>query len=383
MKMKRTLQLLIIGTIFVQCAKKKTVQVVENKIPVYEVQTDSVTVYTEFIGQTYGLFDIAIRARVDGFLDGIHFNEGGHVKKGQLLYTIDPAPFNAMEAEALSKVAEAKTRLVKAQSDYERYKPLVENNAVSKSDYDAAVANLGAAKAAVEAANASLAYAKIQKGYTSILSPIDGIIGRSAAKVSDYVGREPNPVVLNTVSNLDTILVRFHLTEMQYLALSKHQATVNDMKKEPQYRKRSISLYFADGSVHPYKGHADFISRAIDPTTGTLLVQASFPNPDETIRPGQFAKVKVQLKTVPDAILIPKKCIVETQGEYSVFIVKSDGTVEQKAIEIYSDEIDMSIIKSGLSKGDKIVLEGLSQLKTGVKIAPVITPFESVRKTKQ
>ncbi len=382
MKMKRILQLLLIGTIFVQCAKK-TIQTGVNKIPVYEVQTDSVTVYAEFIGQTYGLFDIAIRARVDGFLDGIHFNEGGHVKKGQLLYTIDPAPFDAMEAESLSKVAEAKTRLIKAQSDYERYKPLVENNAVSKSDYDAAVANLGAAKASVEAANASLSYSRIQKGYTSIRSPISGIIGRSAAKVTDYVGREPNPVVLNTVSNLDTILVRFHLTEMQYLALSKNQATVNDMKKEPQYRKRSITLYFADGSAHPYPGHADFISRAVDPTTGTLLVQASFPNPDETVRPGQFAKIKVQLKTIQDAILIPKKCLIETQGEYSVFVLKNDSTVEQRSIKIAADEMDMSIIESGVNKGDRIVLEGLSQLKTGAKIAPVNTPFESVRKSKQ
>ena len=382
MKMKRILQVLFIGTIFVQCAKKP-IPTGENKIPVYQVETDSVTVFAEFIGQTYGLYDIAIRARVDGFLDGIHFNEGGHVSKGQLLYTIDPAPFDAMEAESLSKVAEAKTRLIKAQSDYERYKPLVENNAVSKSDYDAAVANLGAAKAAVEAANASLSYSRIQKGYTSIRSPISGIIGRSVAKVSDYVGREPNPVVLNTVSKLDTILVRFHLTEMQYLSLSKNQTTVNDMKKEPQYRTRNITLFFSDGSVHPYNGHADFISRAVDPTTGTLLVQASFPNPEETVRPGQFAKIKVQLNTIPNAVLIPKKCIVETQGEYSVFVVNSDSLVEQKSIEITADEMDMTIIKTGLNKGDKIVLEGLGQLKTGVKIAPVLTPFNSVRKTKQ
>ena len=380
--MKKIFHLLFIAFIFVQCTSHG-VKVQEQTIPVYLTQPEEITVYFDFVGQTYGLFDIAIRARVDGYLEGIHFQEGGHVKKGQLLYSIDPAPFDAKVAQALGKVAEAKTRLIQAQSDYERYKPLSETNAVSKSDYDAAVANLGAAKAGLEAANASLDYAKIQQSYTKIYSPLSGIIGRSEAKVSDYVGREPNPVVLNTVSRLDTILVRFHLTELQYLNISKNKDSVEEMQKDRDNRAPRMTLIFADGSVHKYKGKADFVGRNIDPTTGTLLVQASFPNPDELIRPGQYAKIRTELANLKEAILIPQKCLLETQGKYSVYVVNSNNEVEHRSIEIETFEADMAVIKSGIEANEKVVLEGLNRIKSGMIVKPVDTKFNSVRNTNQ
>ncbi|MBS2097627.1 efflux RND transporter periplasmic adaptor subunit [Carboxylicivirga linearis] len=380
--MKKIFHLFFIALVFVQCTSHG-VKVQEETIPVYITQPEEITVYFDFVGQTYGLFDIAIRARVDGYLEGIHFQEGGHVKKGQLLYSIDPAPFDAKVAQALGKVAEAKTRLIQAQSDYERYKPLSETNAVSKSDYDAAVANLGAAKAGLEAANASLDYAKIQQSYTKIYSPLSGIIGRSEAKVSDYVGREPNPVVLNTVSRLDTILVRFHLTELQYLNISKNRESIEEMQKERKNREPRMTLIFADGSVHKYKGNADFVGRNIDPTTGTLLVQASFPNPDELIRPGQYAKIRTELANLKEAILIPQKCLLETQGKYSVYVVNGNNEVEHRSIEIETFEADMAVIKSGIEANEKVVLEGLNRIKSGMIVNPVDTKFNSVRNTNQ
>lgn len=380
--MKHYFYLILLSILFIGCSQKKS-QLGDQIIPVYEVNTEEITLYNDFIGQTYGLFDIAIRARVDGYLEGIHFQEGFHVKKGQLLYSIDPAPFDAKVAEALSKVAEAKTRLIQAQSDYARYKPLSESNAVSKSDFDAALANLGAAQAGLEAANASLDYAKIQQSYTKIHSPLTGIIGRSEAKVADYVGREPNPVVLNTVSRLDTILVRFHLTELQYLNIVQNEETVNEMRKEKENRRSTLQLYFADGSLHPYKGKGDFIGRNIDPTTGTLIVQASFPNPEEKVRPGQFAKVRIEVEKLNDAIIIPRKCLQEIQGKYSVYVVNDESKVEHRSIEIRSFETDMAIIETGLKKGEKVVLEGLNRIKSGMTVVPELTSFQSARNTKQ
>nr|WP_319398107.1 efflux RND transporter periplasmic adaptor subunit [uncultured Carboxylicivirga sp.] len=380
--MKKLWLLLLVGSIFLQCSPRKP-QTTEQIIPVYTTHPESVSVYYDFIGQTYGLYDIAIRARVDGYLEGIHFQEGGHVKKGQLLYNIDPAPFDAKVAEALGKVAEAKTRLIQAQSDYNRYKPLSETNAVSKSDYDAAVANLGAAKAGVEAANASLDYARIQQSYTKIYSPITGIIGRSEAKVSDYVGREPNPVVLNTVSRLDSILVRFHLTELQYLQLSKNNDSVEEMQKARENRRSSLRLFFADGSEFKYRGKGDFVDRNVDPTTGTLLVQASFPNPKELIRPGLFAKVRIELGHQNDAILVPQKCLQETQGKYSVYVINNENKVENRSVEVTSFDADMAIIKTGVEANEKVVLEGLSRIKSGMTVKPQVKEFKSVRNAKQ
>nr|WP_321452141.1 efflux RND transporter periplasmic adaptor subunit [uncultured Carboxylicivirga sp.] len=378
--MKKLWLLLLVGCIFLQCSPRKP-QTAEQIIPVYTTHPEAVSVYYDFIGQTYGLYDIAIRARVDGYLEGIHFQEGGHVKKGQLLYNIDPAPFDARVAEALGKVAEAKTRLIQAQSDYSRYKPLSETNAVSKSDYDAAVANLGAAKAGLEAANASLDYAKIQQSYTKIYSPISGIIGRSEAKVSDYVGREPNPVVLNTVSRLDSILVRFHLTELQYLQISKNNESVDEMQKERENRRSSLRLFFADGTEHKYKGKADFIGRNVDPTTGTLLVQASFPNPNELIRPGQFARIRIELGHKDDAILVPQKCLQETQGKYSLYVINKENKVENRSVEITSFDADMAIIGTGVEANEKVVLEGLNRIKSGMTVSPLEKEFKSVRNT--
>ena len=178
----------------------------------------------EFVGQTSGLKDIAIRARVEGFLEGLHFQEGGEVKKGDLLYTLESQPFEEKVAARMSAVAEVKTMLAKTKGDLDRIKPLAEINAVSKSDLDEAVAAYEATQSSLDAAKATLRAAKIELSYTKIYSPIDGIIGKTQAKVGDFVGRDPNPVILNTVSQVDTILVTFFITETQYLELARHLA---------------------------------------------------------------------------------------------------------------------------------------------------------------
>lgn len=375
--MRLFLPLLVIA--FMISCKSKRPEMGPPQLPVYTAKSEQVAIAKDFIGQTYGLFDISIRARVDGYLEGIHFEEGGNVKRGQLLYTIDPAPLDAKVAEALSMVAQAKTNLVKAESDYKRYKPLAETNAVSQTDYDAAVASYGAAQASLEAAEASLDYAKIQRSYANIFSPITGIIGRSEAKVGDYVGREPNPVVLNTVSRLDTIRVQFHLTELQYLNIAQYEKARRTIEDGPREERPEVELFFADGSRHTELGNVDFIGRNIDPTTGTLLVQASFGNPNKLVRPGQFARVRIKVDDPSETLLIPVKCLQEVQGEYNVYVVDAENKIEFRAVEVGEMLQDMMVIRSGLSPNERVILEGINKVQSGMVIVPQEKEFKSVR----
>ena len=256
---------------------------------------------------------------------------------------------------------------------------MAETNAVSQSDYDAALASFGAAQASLEAANASLEYARIQQSYTKIYSPISGIIGRSEAKVGDYVGREPNPVVLNTVSRLDTILVQFHLTELQYLNIAQYAKTQRAIADTKREAKAEIQLFFADGSRHSELGKVDFVGRNIDPTTGTLLVQASFNNPDGLVRPGQFARVRLNVEDPRETLLIPVKCLQEVQGEFNVLVVDSENKIEFRSVEVGENLQDMVVIRSGLEPNERIVLEGINKVKTGMSIIPEEKEFNSVR----
>ena len=215
-------------------------------IPVVVLKANDVPLFLEFVGQVYGLKDIAIRARVEGFLEGIHFKEGSLVEEGKLLYTLESQPFEEAVANRMSQVAEAQTMLAKASSDLGRIKPLAELKAVSQSDLDGAVAQFEAAQAALEAAQANLRASRIQLGYTKIYSPINGIIGKTQAKVGDFVGREPNPVILNTVSQTDTVLVEFFLTENQYLEAARRYLDEAVDGRLPEEKRASLELILAD-----------------------------------------------------------------------------------------------------------------------------------------
>jgi membrane fusion protein (multidrug efflux system) len=216
-------------------------------IPVYEIKAQEIDIYQEFVGQLYGYKDIAIRARVEGFLEGIHFQEGSRLITGKKLYTIESQPFEADVAAKMSRLAETRTMLAKAESDLNRIKPLAEQNAVSQSDLDAAVAQYDASVASVEAAQANLRASRIQLSYTQIYSPIDGIIGKTQAKVGDFVGRSPNPVILNVVSRIDTVLVQFFITERQYLTVARFIQTEGPMLDDD--RENQFRLILVDGSI--------------------------------------------------------------------------------------------------------------------------------------
>jgi membrane fusion protein (multidrug efflux system) len=341
------------------------------EIPVVVTQAQDVPLFTEFVGHVYGLKDIAIRARLEGFLEGIHFEEGSTVEKDKLLYTLESQPLEEAVANRMSQVAEAQTMLAKASSDLGRIKPLAELKAVSQSDLDGAVAQFEAAQAALDAAQANLRAARIQLGYTKVYSPINGIIGKTKAKVGDFVGREPNPVILNVVSQTDTILVEFFLTENQYLeAARRFLAEAGDAESEKD--KAVLELILSDGSLYPQKGKVDFIDRDVDPTTGAILLQASFPNPDGLLRPGQFAKVKVHVESVKDAILLPQRCVTERQGQYSVYVVEAGNTIKERAVKLGPAVGSAYLIEEGLKAGEQVVYEGLQLVRDGAVINPIV-----------
>jgi membrane fusion protein (multidrug efflux system) len=344
------------------------------KVTVIVTTAQEVPLYQEFVGQIFGLNDIAISARVEGFLEGIHFQEGSEVEKGQLLYTIESQSFEEKVAAQMSRVAEAETISANAKGDLRRIKPLAEVKAVSQSDLDTAVAMYEASVASVEAARANLRALKIQLGYTKIYSPISGIIGKTQAKVGDFVGRNPNPVILNTVSQVDTVLVNFYITESQYLKFARLRAQAAPSRQEA----RQFELILADESVYEFKGKADFLGREVDPTTGALLVQASFPNPEKLLRPGQFAKVRVEVEVVKDGILIPQRCVSELQGLFSVFVVGANDTVERREVKVGPKVKEFWLIVEGLKPGEQVVYEGLQMVRDGTVVEPAVKEIEPV-----
>jgi membrane fusion protein (multidrug efflux system) len=360
------------------CSQKdeQQAQAPPPQVTVVVTQAKDVPIYQEFVGQIHGFKDIAIRARVEGFLEGIHFEEGSRVEKGALLYTLESQPFEADVAAKMSRVAEANTMMAKAKSDLDRIEPLAKENAVSQSDLDSAVAQYEASIESVKAAKANLRASNIQLGYTKIYSPITGIIGKTNAKVGDFVGRSPNPVILNTVSRIDTVLVEFFITETQYLKLARQFSSEVESAVQ-KTRKENLELILADGSLYEHKGKPEFVDRNVDPTTGAILVQASFPNPQELLRPGQFAKVKALISVVKDGILIPQRCVVELQGLYSVYVVGDEDKVQTRRIKVGPKIKQFWLITEGLKPGEHIVYEGLQRAKDGAVVKPTVKDIES------
>ena len=354
------------------------------EVTVLTTKAEIVPIYQTYVGQVYGAKDIAIRARVEGFLNGIHFQEGSVVKEGTLLYTIDRQPFEAQVAAQKGMVAEANTKLTKARNDLNRYRPLAAKNAVSKSDLDAAKAQFDAAQGSVDAANANLEAVQIQMGYTNIYSPITGIIGKTKAKAGDFVGRDPNQVILNTVSNTDHILVEFFLSETQYLIIARKFLTESDeQRKTAEKREPEFQLILADDSLYSHKGKATFIDREVDPMTGAILVQAAFPNPEGLLRPGQFAKVKVQIDTAPSGILVPQRAVTELQGMNRIFVVDEKNRVQERKVTLGPTVDNLWLVLEGVKPGERVIFEGIQKIADGIVVTPVEKEFKRIKQDGQ
>lgn len=369
---------LIMGLVIVVMSCSKTPETIERpplEVEVVKLKSESIRLEKDFVAQIYGKLDIPIRARAEGYLEGIHFQEGRLVGQGDLLYTVDSDPFQEGVNAANSRLASAKVSLTQAENDLARYIPLAAINAISEKDLDAAIANRDAAKAMVSAAEAQVRFEGIQLSYTKIKSPINGLIGKTNAKVGEYVGREPNPVILNTVSLIDSVRVEFFLSENDYLALFREYQEEHRQLNEED--RAELKLILSDGEPFDQVGKVDFINRQIDATSGTILVQSTFPNPDRLIRPGQFARVRVPIQNVENGVLAPQRAVSEFQGSFFVFKVGDDDKIIQQAVEIAGNYRDYFLVKEGLESGDRIVLEALQKVVEGQVISPKEVTFQS------
>lgn len=351
------------------CEKKTPPSLPALEIPVATVSLADVPIYLEMVGQTMGSVEIPIRTRVDGVLEGMYFTEGSLVTKGQPLYAIDPSTYQSQVVEAQGRVAEARTGLVKAQSDLNRIAPLAEMNAVSQQDLDAAQAQFEAAKGSLQAAEARLQQAKIELSYTRINAPIDGVIGISAAKVGEYVGMSPNPVVLNKVSQIDPIKVRFAINEREYLRFRRRLGTF-DEAETPENSKEGLILILADGSRHEQMGKVITSNAAIDPATGTLTLEASFPNPNGLVLSGQFARIRGVENVLKQVAVIPNRAIKESQGLFEVIVIKTDNTTELRRVTPGPVSGKFRVIEEGLKPGERVAVEGLQRLSSGMTVIP-------------
>jgi len=357
---------------FTACSKKEAPPPPPPEVQVATVVQKDVPIYIELVGATLGSEDVEIRARVEGYLVSVNFTEGSFVKRGQLLYKIDPQPFQAALSQAQANLETARARLDKTNNDVARYKPLAEQKAVSQQELDNALSAQEAARFQVTAYDAVVAKTKLDLAYTTITSPVDGLIGTTQKKVGSLVGRGEN-TLLNTISQINPILFRCAIAEAEYLRLARLGAT----KDKSLGKKFGVELILADGTIFSHKGRLDAVERAVDPTTGTLTGQFSFPNPERILRPGQYGKARFVTDLKEDALLVPQLAVQEIQGLYSVMVVKPDATVEQRMVKAGERVGNLWIIDSGLKPGEKVIVEGLQKVKPGVQVnAKTVKPEE-------
>jgi len=323
-----------------------------------------VPIYLEAVGQTRGNTETEIRARVEGYVEQVNYQEGTEVKKGQLLYTLDPRPFEEALAQAKAELARARAEWTRRQQDVARFQPLVADNAVSREEYETAVAQESAAAATVDAARAGERAAALNLGFTRVVATEGGLIGKTEVQAGTLVGRGL-PTLLTRISQIDPIHVRFTLAEADYLRFARRspgETSSKDAAASP------LELILADGSVHPHPGRLVFVDRNVDPETGTILLEAAFPNPEKIVRPGQYAKIRAAVTVRKGALLVPQRAVTEMQGNFSVAVVKQDDTIEIRPVKPAERIGALWVVGEGLQPGERIVVEGVQKVRQGVKV---------------
>jgi membrane fusion protein (multidrug efflux system) len=362
--------ILLLITVFAipSCKGKQESQaVIPIDVPVVQVIQQNVNLESEYTGQTYGDSDVEMRSRVEGWVLSMNFREGSMVKKGQLLYTIDPLPYQNAVAEAEAALANANGTLIKAKNDLDRIEPLAAIGAVSQRELVAARASYTSARSMVEASEASLRNAKIELGYCSVVAPISGMIGISKFKVGDYVSKGP-AFIMNTVSSIDKIRVRFTISEVEFLRITR---LMQQMGIKLGAREDNVKMTLADGTEYPLKGKLNFADRQIDPSTGAMTLEAEFKNSDNILRPGQYVKLNIVTDFRENALLIPQRAVNEMQGLFQVYTVADSNKLALKLIKI-GPQYNMSyIVENGLKQGERIVIGGAQMLRNGLVITPV------------
>ena len=371
-------------------------------VQVAPVQQRDVSVYREWIGTLDGMVNAAIRAEVTGYLLSQKYAEGSFVRKGQLLFEIDPRPFQAALAQAegqlavaRGQLAQAKAQLTQAQAqlaqsaanqqraqlDVDKYTPLAKQQAVTQQELDNAVQNniaytaqieaskagvetakaqIEASNAAVESAEAAVEAARVNTGFTHLVSPIDGIAGQAQVQVGNLVS--PSSGVITAVSTLDPIKSNFTVGEQEYLSLTRGGGS--------GLAKLQLELILADGSVYPHKGKFSFADRQVNQNTGAIQLTGLFPNPGNVLRPGQYGKVRAAIGTSAMALLIPQRAVTELQGAYQVAVVDSANKVGIRTVKVGDKIGTMWIVAEGLKAGERVVAEGIQQARAGTQVSP-------------
>ena len=356
-------------------------------VEVAPVEQRDVPVYGEWIGTLTGQVNADVKAQVTGYLLTRKYKEGSCVRKGQLLFEIDPRPFQAVLDQARAQLAQAQAQLVqdeaqlstaeanqlKSQLNVEKYEPLAKVDAISKQDFDnatqtdfankaqvkAAEAAIAAARAQIKSGEAAVESATINLSFTRVVSPIDGIAGIAQAQVGDLVNTSSGP--LTTVSTLDPIRDYFSVSEQEYLAL---QTRFSNSDKDHW----KLRLILADGTTYPQEGEFYFADRQVNPNTGAIQLAALFQNPGNVLRPGQYGKVRAVIREQQNAKLIPQAAVNEQQGGYLVAVVDKHNRVSMRTVQVGQRTDTMWVIQSGLNAGERVVVEGQQSLRPGMTV---------------
>lgn len=316
---------------------------------------------SEWIGTTQGDVNADIRPKVEGYLLRRAYEEGSYVHRGQLLFEIDPRQAESQLRQAEANLEQARAGLTKAEHDVERYEPLAAERALSQQELDNARSARAAAHATVGALEAAVEQARLNVSWTRVTSPISGISGLAKGQVGDLVNPQS---VLTTVSTVDPIRVEYQVSEQEYLQF------LND----PTMRNAQLKLILADGTTFPHQGHIALSGRAVDVKTGTITTIGLFPNPGNVLRPGQYAKVRAVTAVRRGALLVPQRAVNELQGTQQVGIVGAGDVVTVKMVKAGERVGSDWVIESGLQPGDRVIVEGFSRVKNGMKVVPQEAP---------
>jgi membrane fusion protein (multidrug efflux system) len=346
-------------------AQANAAQTPPPEVAVADVIQKDVPVFQEYVASMDGLVNATILAQVQGYLIKQNYTEGSFVKKGTLLFEIDPRPFQASLDVAKAVLARYEAVQRTAQATLNRILPLAEARAVSQKDKDDAIGSVQAAEAQVLASRAEVRKAELDLSFTKIKSPIDGIAGLAKAQLGDLVGT-PQALELTTVSTVDPIKVYVPISERQYL-----QAVEGAKTRTAASGTAQFELVLTDGTVWPHKGTLGFADRQVDPQTGTIRVAILFPNPENILRPGQYAKVRALMKTEEGALMVPQRAVSELQGLYRVAVVDADNTVRIRSVKVGGRYEAFWIIAEGLQPGERVVVEGVQKVREGVTVNPI------------
>lgn len=335
-------------------------------VSVLPAQQENVEIYGEYVGRIKAQQFVEVRARVEGFLEQMLFEEGTHVKKNQVLFIINQDQYAAKVDKARAQLKKDEAQARKAERDLERIRPLHEQNAVSQLDLDNAIAAYEMALAAVNMSKADLDQAEQELGYTMVTSPISGQISERYVDLGTLVGGSGKSL-LATIVKSDTVSVDFSMTALDYLK-SKERNVTFGQKDSTRSWQPNVTITLPDNSIYPYKGLVDFAEPQVDPRTGTFSVRAEMPNPQLVLLPGQFTKVKLLLDVHPNATVVPQKSLILEKGGAFIYVMRKDSTVEKRFIEIGPEFGNNTVVERGLVPGENIVVEGYHKLTPGMKV---------------